>query len=244
MYRLKHVSIDSFYVLLHWLTFCKIRMTNEQMRSCVLENYDLVPYLVAWEYQKKLLKDRLVNPQLGDRLILLEHPAVYTLGKAANIDFLNFDPATSDREVYRIERGGEVTYHCPGQLVAYPILNLKYYQQDLHWYLRRLEEVVINVMRKYDLDGYRIPGLTGVWLEDKKIAAIGIKVRRWITMHGFAINVSPDLAGFQVIVPCGIKDKLVGSLVEFKPKLTLDQVKIDVVEAFAQVFQVGIIDNL
>jgi len=214
------------------------------MRSCILENYDLVPYLVAWEYQKKLLHQRLLNPQLADRLILLEHPAVYTLGKAASNDFLNFDPATGDRQVYRIERGGEVTYHCPGQLVAYPILNLKYYQQDLHWYLRRLEEIVINVLRKYDLDGYRISGLTGVWLEDKKIAAIGIKVRRWITMHGFAINVSPDLAGFQAIVPCGIKDKSVGSLVEFRPQLTLEQVRIDVAEAFAQVFQVSLIDDL
>ncbi len=213
------------------------------MRNCILENYDLVPYSVAWEYQKKLLAERLVNPQLTDHLILLEHPAVYTLGKGASSEFLNFDSTTGDRELYRVERGGEVTYHCPGQLVVYPILNLKYYQQDLHWYLRQLEEVIITVLRRYDLAGYRLPGLTGVWLEDKKVAAIGIKVSRWITMHGFAINVSPDLEGFEVIVPCGIKDKLVGSLVEFRPNLTVDRVKADVIEAFAQVFQVSLTDN-
>lgn len=219
-------------------------MINSQRRSCILENYNLVPYLVAWEYQKQLLTERLTNPHATDRLILLEHPEVYTLGKGASTDFLNFDPETEEREVYRVERGGEVTYHCPGQLVGYPILNLKYYRQDLHWYLRQLEEVIINVLRKYDLDGYRIPGLTGVWLEDKKIAAIGIKVSRWITIHGFAINVNPDLAGFQVIVPCGIKDKLVGSLVEFRPQITLEQVRVDVIAAFAQVFQINLIENV
>jgi lipoyl(octanoyl) transferase len=220
-----------------------------QIRDCVLENQQIVPYVVAWNYQKSLVAERLENPQLTDRLILLEHPPVYTLGKGANIDFVGFDWQKSDRavlpsadrEIYRIERGGEVTYHCPGQLVAYPILNLKYYQQDLHWYLRQLEAVIISVFQSYNLDAYRIQGLTGVWLEGKKIAAIGIKVRRWITMHGFAINVCPDLTGFQAITPCGIKDKPVGSLAEFIPQITVEQVRVDVAQAFASMFQVNII---
>jgi lipoyl(octanoyl) transferase len=216
-----------------------------EIGDCVLENYKIVPYVVAWNYQKSLVVERLENPQLKDRLLLLEHPSVYTLGTGASTDFLHFDltksDRQSDREVYRIERGGEVTYHCPGQLVAYPILNLRHYQTDLHWYLRQLEAVIIHVCNSYDLDAYRIQGLTGVWVEGKKIAAIGIKVRRWITMHGFAINVCPDLTGFQLITPCGIKDRSVGSLAEFKPQITLDRVRIDVANAFARLFQVNLL---
>ena len=243
MYPTKHILCDSFYFLLHWLTFCKIRMNDLtlQIRNCVLENKGIVPYIAAWNYQKFLVAERLENPELPDRLILLEHPEVYTLGTGASKEFLHFDPSNSDRKVYRIERGGEVTYHCPGQLVGYPILNLRYYQRDLHWYLRQLEEVIILVLSNYNLEGYRIPGLTGVWLEEKKIAAIGIKVRRWITMHGFAINICPDLTGFQAIVPCGIKDRSVGSLAEFKPGLTVEQVRLDVATAFSEIFQVRLI---
>ncbi|WP_144871105.1 lipoyl(octanoyl) transferase LipB, partial [Hyella patelloides] len=113
-----------------------------QMRNCVLKNWGIVPYRAAWDNQKFLVAERLANPNLKDCLILLEHPEVYTLGTSASTEFLHFDPTNSDRQIYRIERGGEVTYHCPGQLVGYPILNLKYYQQDLHWYLRQLEEVI------------------------------------------------------------------------------------------------------
>ncbi len=171
-------------------------------------------------------------------LLLVEHPPVYTLGQGATLDFLKFDPTTSEFELHRIERGGEVTYHCPGQLVVYPILDLRRYRTDLHWYLRQLEEVVIRVVESYGLKGDRIPNLTGVWIEDRKVAAIGIKVSRWITMHGFALNVCPDLRGFQQIVPCGIADKPVGSLAEFIPDLTIEDVQPKVLKAFAEVFQV------
>ena len=172
---------------------------------------------------------------------MLEHPPVYTLGTGSTVDFLKFDPQQADLEIHRIERGGEVTYHCPNQLVGYPILNLRYYQQDLHWYLRQLEAVIIRAMHNYGLSAYRLPGLTGVWLEGSKIAAIGIKVRRWITMHGFAINVCPDLSGFSKIVPCGIEDKPVGSLAQFIPDLTVDRIRIDVAQAFAEIFDVELI---
>ena len=141
--------------------------------------------------------------------------------------------------MYRTERGGEVTYHCPGQLVGYPILNLRYYQQDLHWYLRQLEAVIMMVLANYGLEGERIAGLTGVWLKGQKIAAIGIKVRRWITMHGFAVNVCPDLSGFDRIVPCGIEDKPVGSLIQFIPNLTVEKVRQEVAVAFARVFEIN-----
>jgi lipoyl(octanoyl) transferase len=171
-------------------------------------------------------------------LLLLEHPPVYTLGQGSRLDFLKFDPDCAPYELYRIERGGEVTYHCPGQLVGYPILNLRYYKQDLHWYLRQLEEVILRVLAMYGLVGERIPGLTGVWVEGRKVAAIGIKVSRWITMHGFALNVCPDLDGFQRIVPCGIADKPVGSLAQFVPDVCFETVRQQVVCCFAEVFQV------
>ena len=203
-----------------------------------MENQGLVPYTTAWNYQRSLLAQKLENPSLPDRLILLEHPPVYTLGTGADLKFLKFDPDQTNREVHRIERGGEVTYHCPGQLVGYPILNLRHYQTDLHWYLRQLEAVIIRLLEGYGLAGTRMAGLTGVWLEGCKVAAIGIKVRRWITMHGFALNVCPDLSGFKDIVPCGIEDKPVGSLAQFMRGITLEQVRFDLAVAFSEVFQV------
>lgn len=207
-------------------------------RQCRLYNQGLVPYTVAWEQQRSLWSQRINDPTLDDVLLLLEHPPVYTLGQGASLDFLKFNPPEADWEVHRIERGGEVTYHCPGQLVGYPILNLRHYQQDLHWYLRQLEAVLIEVLAVYGLKGDRETGMTGVWLKGRKVAAIGIKVSRWITMHGFALNVCPDLSGFGRIVPCGIADKPVGSLAQFIPDLTVDQVRPVVIAKFAEVFQV------
>ena len=203
-----------------------------------------MPYLEAWEWQQSLVSDRKLNPKLEDILILLEHPPVYTLGQGATTEFLKFDSAQAEYELHRIERGGEVTYHCPGQLVGYPILNLQHYRKDLHWYLRQLEEVIIRVLAVYKLEGTRISGLTGVWIEGRKVAAIGIKVSRWITMHGFALNVCPNLEGFDRIVPCGIPDKPVGSLVQFVPDITIEQVRQEVAIAFAEVFSVKLVRSL
>lgn len=211
---------------------------RQQKRLCWLYNKGLMPYLDAWKWQRSLLSERLSNPSLDDVLILLEHPPVYTLGQGASVGFLKFDPTAEATQVYRVERGGEVTYHCPGQLVGYPILNLRYYQQDLHWYLRQLEEVLIRVLAVYGLKGDRVDGMTGVWLGSTKVAAIGIKVSRWITMHGFALNVCPDLKGFERIVPCGIADKPVGSLAQFIPEIDINQVRHQVATAFAEVFRV------
>lgn len=187
-----------------------------------LHKFGIIPYKIAWKWQQRRLEERKLNPQLRDILLLLEHPPVYTLGRGATPNFLKFDPAESDYELHRIERGGEVTYHCPGQLVGYPILNLTRHQQDLHWYLRQLEAVLIAVLASYGIAGERIEGLTGVWVEGQKVAAIGIKASRWITMHGFALNVCPDLSGFERIVPCGIGDRPVGSVAQFLPEALLE----------------------
>lgn len=213
-------------------------MNNKIKRPCILFEQGLTPYEKAWEQQRVLVKERIQSPHLPDVLILLEHPPVYTLGTGAELQYLKFDPNQSPWEIHRIERGGEVTYHCPGQIVGYPILNLRYYQQDLHWYLRQLEEVIIQLLQIYGLEGYRIPGLTGVWLEGSKVAAIGIKVSRWITMHGFALNVNPDLTGFQRIIPCGIANKPVGSLAQFIPEINPEEVRQQLILCFSEVFGV------
>jgi lipoyl(octanoyl) transferase len=206
-------------------------------------NKGLIPYAEAWTWQRSLVAQRRQEPNLDDVLILLEHPSVYTLGQGSSLEFLKFDPTQTPALLHRTERGGEVTYHCPGQLVGYPILNLHYYRQDLHWYLRQLEEVLIRVLALYGLKGERLPGFTGVWLEGHKVAAIGIKVSRWITMHGFALNVCPDLSGFQQIVPCGIADKPVGSLEQFVAPISLEQVRHQVAASFAEVFQVQLVSD-
>ncbi|MBD2340599.1 lipoyl(octanoyl) transferase LipB [Calothrix sp. FACHB-156] len=211
---------------------------------CLLYNQGLLPYLEALEWQRSLMRDRIQNPHLDDVLMLLEHPPVYTLGQGAKPEFLKFDPDQTKFEVHRIERGGEVTYHCPGQLVGYPILNLQRHQKDLHWYLRQLEEVLIRVLAVYNLQGERIPGFTGVWVEGRKVAAIGIKVSRWMTMHGFAFNVCPDMTGFSQIVPCGIADKPVASLAAWIPGITCEQVRPQIAKSFAEVFAVELVESV
>jgi lipoyl(octanoyl) transferase len=179
------------------------------------------------------------GPQ-DDALLLVEHHPVYTLGRRGNTAYVKFDVNTTDHEVHKVERGGDVTYHGPGQLVAYPILNLKRnHKQDLHWYLRQLEEVIIRVLKDYGLDAVQIDTLTGVWVGNKKVAAIGIGVSKWVTMHGFSINVNPDLAAFDCIVPCGLEGKEVGSiqlLSEHTP--SVQDVKNRVVHHFCDVFDV------
>ncbi|MHC5939097.1 lipoyl(octanoyl) transferase LipB [Nostoc sp.] len=221
-----------------------IHSTKPQKNPCLLYNPEgLMPYLKAHGWQRSLVTERIHDPSLDDVLILLEHPPVYTLGQGSNSDFLKFDIDKSQYDVHRVERGGEVTYHCPGQLVGYPILNLQSYRKDLHWYLRQLEEVIIRVLAVYGLQGERIPAFTGVWLEGRKVAAIGIKVSRWITMHGFALNVCPDMTGFERIVPCGISDKPVGSLAEWIPGITCQEVRSDIAQSFAEVFEVELVES-
>jgi lipoyl(octanoyl) transferase len=217
--------------------------TSTKKRECLLYDRKQINYQTAWTWQKSLQKERIDRPDLADALIILEHPPVYTLGTGASLDFLKFDRQQAEYELYRVERGGEVTYHCPGQIVVYPIFNLRHYQQDLHWYLRQLEEVILQVLAMNGLAGERIDGLTGVWLKDRKVAAIGIKVSRWITMHGFALNVCPDLSGFDRIVPCGIPDRSVGSMAEFIPNIDPDLVRQQIIQVFSEIFQVEILKS-
>ncbi|WP_448380565.1 lipoyl(octanoyl) transferase LipB [Gloeomargarita sp.] len=181
--------------------------------------WERVAYAQAWAWQQEQVERRLANPHLPDVLALLEHEPVYTLGRGASLGFLQFQPGTIGIPVYRTERGGEVTYHGPGQVVGYPIVRLQHYGLDVHQYLRALEQAIINVLRAYGIPGARKAGYPGVWVGDVKVAAVGIKVRRGVTMHGFAVNVATDLTAFARIVPCGIRDYGVGNLVQFCPEL-------------------------
>lgn len=208
-------------------------------RQCFLHWAGVIPYETGWTWQRSLVALKKQDPTQPDWLLLLEHPPVYTLGQGASLEFVKGHPDSSSIPLHRTERGGEVTYHTLGQLVGYPILDLRHYRQDLHWYLRQLEEVVIRAIANFGFRGERIEGLTGVWVEGRKVAAIGIKVSRWITMHGFAVNVCPDLQGFRAIVPCGIADRPVGALAEWQPNLTVEEVRQAIAQSFADVFQVA-----
>jgi lipoyl(octanoyl) transferase len=219
------------------------RNLSKSKRECLVFNQEEIDYQTAWIWQKCLQKERIVDPDIADALVILEHPPVYTLGTGSSLEFVKFDHLQTEYELYRVERGGEVTYHCPGQIVAYPIFNLRHYQQDLHWYLRQLEEVVLQVLALNNLDGQRIDGLTGVWLEDRKVAAIGIKVSRWITMHGFALNVCPDLSGFEQIVPCGIADRSVGSMAQFIPNIDPGLVRQQIIDVFSEIFSIEMLET-
>ncbi len=206
------------------------------------------PYRQVWDFQKQLLNQRKYDFSFPDAMLVTEHDPCYTLGRGATLEFVKFSLQDPTIDWYRVDRGGEVTYHCPGQIVAYPILNLHHYQTDLHWYLRSLEAVVIDLLGTYGLVGERIAGLTGVWVEGCKVAAIGISASRWVTMHGLALNVTADLTGFERIVPCGIGDRPVGSLAQFLPGIDRAQVEQRFLESFAAYFGVhwreGAIDEL
>ena len=204
-----------------------------QNKTILFENLGDVDYKTAWDYQEKLLAEivaiKVENRNLAienqkptpNYLLFCQHSHVYTLGKSGHQDHLLINEqelAEKQATFYKINRGGDITYHGPGQLVGYPILDLENFFTDIHKYMRFLEEAIILTCADFGLNVGRIEGLTGVWLDyetkinPRKIAAMGVKTSRWVTMHGFAFNVNTDLSYFQNIVPCGIQDKAVTSL--------------------------------
>ncbi|GAB4249064.1 MAG: lipoyl(octanoyl) transferase LipB [Ekhidna sp.] len=225
----------------------------------------LKDYKEAWEYQETLFKETVdqkianrKNPegeqvQTQNYLIFCEHPHVYTLGKSgdenhllANDAFLNEKEAS----FYKINRGGDITYHGPGQIVGYPILDLDHFFTDIHKYLRYLEEAVILTLKEYGIESGRIDGLTGVWLdwEDekkaRKICALGVKSSRWVTMHGFAFNINTNLEYFNYIVPCGIQDKAVTSLQkELGHEVAMKEVESKLKTHLATIFEMTLIEK-
>lgn len=207
--------------------------------------YDCLDYKKAYQLQLELRDQRQKN-EINDTLLLVEHPAVLTIGTSGSRDNLVVSSDYLNQKgikVFESSRGGDITYHGPGQIVGYPILNLKEHNQDLHWLVRTYEEIFIQLLKDYDIDAQRIKGLTGVWVGNKKITAIGVAVRHWISYHGFAFNVNPDLDHFSYIIPCGITDKGVTSLAKkLGSKVNKEKVIEKLIEYFADVFQMEVVD--
>lgn len=207
-----------------------------------------MPYREAWDrqasFQRKLIEEKLqvrngttIESPSPDLLLFVEHPHVFTLGKSG--DSANLLDASA--EFVKIDRGGDITYHGPGQVVGYPILDLDRHYTDIHRYLRELEEVIIRVCADYGITAVREPKLTGVWVDGAKICAMGIKCSRWVTMHGFALNVNTDLSYFGHIVPCGITDRPVTSLQALTgTSIPLAEVKERILVHFGEVFNTRI----
>ena len=193
-----------------------------------------VSYADALAMQEAIVARKRADGSLGDELLLLEHEPVYTIGRTPDRSSLR-DAAHLPHPLFPINRGGQATYHGPGQLVGYPIIDLRQHVPDLHRYLRWIENVLIELVASYDIDAQTRAGLTGVWVADRKIASIGVGVKQWITMHGFALNVCGDLSAFDAIVPCGITNVTMTSIEKESGKVcTVEQVAARAGELFAQ----------
>ena len=228
------------------------------MNTIHFEDRGLESYKDTWDYQEALLQQNIALKREGkgakQKLIFVEHPPVYTLGKSGKPEHMLLDEQQQyDKgvEYFHTIRGGEMTFHGLGQIVGYPILDLETFKTDLGWYLRSLEEVIIQTLAQYGLQGERSKGETGVWLDtnskgrERKICAMGIRCSRWITMHGFALNVNTDLSYFSNITPCGIRDKGVTSMQkELNKELDVAEVKQKIKGAFEAVFNVQLISGL
>ena len=240
-------------------------MNSRVNKQVEVKKLGLIEYQAAWDEQERLFAS-IVDQKLRNRtcpadeqkitpnyLLFCEHPPVYTLGTSGHPENLLIDPDRLTTELgatfFKIRRGGDITYHGPGQLVGYPILDLDNFFTDIHRYMRLLEESIIRTLADYGLDAGRIEGLTGVWLDynegnhnPRKICAMGVKASRWVTMHGFALNVNTDLQYFSHIVPCGITDKAVTSMaVELDREITLDEVANHVRQHMAALFDMELV---
>jgi len=233
-----------------------MKMKNKKI---LVKDIGKLSFSDAWQYQerifKKIIDQKVQNRSLNEKietknfLILTEHNHVYTIGKSGDISnlLINKEELIKRKiEFFKINRGGDITYHGPGQIMGYPIFDLDNFFTDINLYLRKLEEVIINTLDSYNLTGFTIKGETGVWVKDKnglskKICAFGIRASRWVTMHGLCLNVDPDLSFFSHIIPCGIQDKGITSLKEMKKEdIDINEVKSRLVENFRLVFNAEI----
>ncbi len=209
------------------------------MNELLITDLGRTHYKEAWELQKRCWERRRAGT-IGDALLLTEHHDVYTFGKGSDENHLlasEKELVKGGIECFHVDRGGDVTYHGPGQIVGYPILDLNNYFLDIHRYLRSIEEAIILTLRTWNIESTREAGLTGVWVKGEKIAALGVKVSRWVTMHGFALNVNTDLTKFDRIIPCGIFHKGVTSMQRLLGEnISVEEVRGRIGESFAKVF--------
>ncbi|GGK48643.1 MULTISPECIES: lipoyl(octanoyl) transferase LipB [Flavobacteriaceae] len=227
------------------------------MQKVILQDLGLKDYKETWDYQEKLFQG-IIDIKIDNRknnsenvtpnyFVFVEHPHVYTLGKSGDLSNLLLNEVQLEQKgatFYKINRGGDITYHGPGQIVGYPILDLDNFFTDIHKYLRFLEEVIIKTLAEYGITAARSEGETGVWLDvgtpfARKICAMGVRTSRWVTMHGFALNANTNLGYFDNIIPCGIKGKAVTSMeAELGKKVDLDEVKTKILKHFSELFDV------
>ena len=233
-------------------------MIVDLKQQVIFRDLGLIDYKECWDYQEKLLQEIISQKtqnrnspnsklQTPNYFLFCEHPHVYTLGKSGDEKNLLLNEKSlkeKNATYYKINRGGDITYHGPGQIVGYPILDLDNFFTDIHKYLRYLEEIIIRTLKDYGIESGRIEGLTGVWLDWKnpakarKICALGVRTSRWVTMHGFAFNVNSDLSYFNNIIPCGITDKAVTSMKkELGREMNMQEVKGKVKKYFGEVFE-------
>jgi len=241
------------------------QINNTPLPRVEVQQLGIMSYEKAWAYQQKLQKEgvsaRSHNRKITDEsqrielknyLLFCQHPHVYTLGKSGSVDHLLLNKkerAEREVEYFKINRGGDITYHGPGQIVAYPIFDLEQFFTDVHRYVRSLEEVVIATLGEYGIEATRIKGFTGVWLTgspNRKICAIGVHMSRWVTLHGFALNINTDLDYFKHIVPCGINDadKTVTSLAsELGRNVDIEEVKSKLLRHFCRIFEFQVVST-
>ncbi len=207
------------------------------MRNCCVRELGRIDYASALEVQQRMVAER-KEGLIPDQLLLLEHPHVITLGRNGHLENLLADDQVLDRAgiaFFPTDRGGDITYHGPGQLVGYPILDLREWKRDVHAYVRAIEQTIIDTLADYGIAAGRIAGLTGVWVDGRKIAAIGVHISRWVTSHGFALNVATDLSYFQYIVPCGLT-RPVTSMAQLGVRATLEDVSQKLAGHFGRIF--------
>ena len=213
-------------------------MIETQIDQIIIHDLGQRPYQEVWDYQKEIQAKRIAG-EIEDTLLMVEHEPVYTLGKNANENHL-LQSRDQSVDVFNIERGGDITFHGPGQLVGYPILDLSNYKKSVSWYMRTLEQIIIDTVSEFGIEAKRVEGLTGVWVGDEKIAALGVRIRRWVTMHGFSINVNTDLTFYDGIIPCGIFDHGITSMEQLlcRPQ-NIEKVKKVVRSKFGYYFVLG-----
>ena len=222
---LKWHSLDSIDLLFDQLSFGRINYINLGLQN----------YMDSWEFQKKI-HEKNKNFEFPDVVLFLEHSHVYTFGKNADKDFLL--DSHPDADIIQTDRGGQVTYHGPGQLIGYPIINLNNYKKSVTWFMRSLEDIIIGTLRTLQIASSRKEGLPGVWIQDDKICAMGVRIAKWVTMHGFAFNVNTDLSYFGDIVPCGIINKSVTSMQkELGMRIDIEEVKTKVKNNLISLFE-------
>jgi len=212
--------------------------------KCHVINLGLVDFAQAYQFQKKILQDVLQDTH--SRLLICEHPAVFTMGRSADEKFLLVSQDELRQKgiaVVRIDRGGEVTFHGPGQLVAYPIFNLSDSTKDLKIFLRKLEEVVIDLLKYFGIVANRQNGYTGVWVQEKKIASMGIGVKKWVSFHGIGLNVNTDLSFFSMIKPCGLDVAMTSMERELGHRVDYAKVKGQLIQSFTKEFELEILSN-